>query len=47
MVLKEVSDQAASLLHNLEMEQEQEVELYFEYCLLQDRLMHNCIDFSY
>ena len=28
MMLKEVTDQAASLLRNLEMEQEEEVELY-------------------
>ena len=31
MVLKEVTDQAASLLRNLEMEQEEEVEPYLLY----------------
>ena len=33
MVLKEVTDQAASLLRNLEIEQEEEVDLYFVHCL--------------
>lgn len=34
MVLKEVTDQAASLLHNLEMEQEEEVGPYLLYEML-------------